>query len=108
MSTDTASSPSWWPMAEARGENSVRSAPRSRCSFSWLASMVSRISSSLMRGAGGRGRDGSLNARQLRRAKLVVRLRRRRVVAVAVDDHAVSRFGIAASKPSSKCGSSSA
>jgi hypothetical protein len=37
-------------MAEARGENSVTSMPRSSISRSWLDSIVSRISSSLMVG----------------------------------------------------------
>ena len=33
-------------MPEARGEKMVTSVPRSRCSWSWLPSMLSRISSS--------------------------------------------------------------
>ena len=35
-------------MPEARGEKIVRSVPRSRCSLSWLPSMLSLISSSLI------------------------------------------------------------
>ena len=45
-SCDTAKSPTWWPMPEARGEKIVRSVPRSRCSLSCVPSMLSRISSS--------------------------------------------------------------
>ena len=37
-------------IAEARGEKTVRSMPRSSISRSWLVSIVSRISSSLMTG----------------------------------------------------------
>ncbi len=46
----TASSPRWWAMADARGEKTVRSMPRWSISGSWLVSMVSRISSSLIVG----------------------------------------------------------
>ena len=46
----TASSPTWWAMAEARGLNTVRSAPRSRSRRSWFFSIDSRISSSEMSG----------------------------------------------------------
>ena len=46
----TRSSPTWWAMAEARGEKIVRSAPRSRSSRSWFFSIVSRISSSEIAG----------------------------------------------------------
>jgi hypothetical protein len=35
-STLTRSSPWWWPMADARGEKIVMSAPRSRSSLSWF------------------------------------------------------------------------
>gem|GEM_PF-5351761 len=38
----------WWAMKLARGENRVRSLPRSFMSLSWLFSMVSRMSSSLI------------------------------------------------------------
>ena len=36
-------------MEPARGEKKVTSLPRSRCSFSWALSRLSRISSSLIR-----------------------------------------------------------
>ena len=49
-STLTRSSPWWWPMADARGEKIVMSAPRSRRSLSWFCSIDSRISSSEMAG----------------------------------------------------------
>ena len=49
-STLTRSSPWWWPMADARGEKIVMSAPRSRSSLSWFCSIDSRISSSEMTG----------------------------------------------------------
>ena len=49
----TDSSPTWWPMAEARGEKIVRSIPRSAIRRSWLVSIVSRISSSEILGYGG-------------------------------------------------------
>jgi hypothetical protein len=42
----TPSSPMWCPIAEARGENTVMSIPRSAMRRSWLVSTVSRISSS--------------------------------------------------------------
>jgi hypothetical protein len=42
-------------MADARGEKIVMSAPRSRSNLSWLASSVSRISSSLIAGYSGAG-----------------------------------------------------
>ena len=51
----TARSPMWWAMKDARGLKTVRSEPRSFMSFSWLASMVSRMSSSLMCNAAGSG-----------------------------------------------------
>ena len=44
----TAKSPMWWAMKLARGEKMVRSAPRSRMNVSWLASIDSRSSSSLI------------------------------------------------------------
>ena len=46
----TASSPRWWAMAEARGENSVRSAPRSASSLSWWSATLARSSSSEIAG----------------------------------------------------------
>ncbi len=55
-----ASSPTWWAMAEARGEKMVRSAPRSRCSLSWAPSMLWRISSSLTFGSPVGRSDGSV------------------------------------------------
>ena len=45
----------WWAMKLARGEKSVTSLPRWSMSRSWLASMVSRMSSSLMKSSSGRG-----------------------------------------------------
>jgi len=39
----------WCAMKLARGEKIVTSAPRSRISFNWFFSMLSRTSSSLMR-----------------------------------------------------------
>ena len=45
---DTLKSPMWWAMKLARGLNSVMSLPRSFISLSWLVSMDSRSSSSLM------------------------------------------------------------
>jgi hypothetical protein len=45
---DTSKSPMWWAMKLARGENSVRSLPRSFIRRSWLLTMVSRMSSSLI------------------------------------------------------------
>ena len=45
-----ASSPTCGAMADARGEKIVRSAPRSLIRRSWFASIVSRISASLMSG----------------------------------------------------------
>jgi hypothetical protein len=41
--------PMWCAMKLARGEKIVRSAPRSRISFNWFFSMLSRSSSSPMR-----------------------------------------------------------
>ena len=41
-------SPMWWAMKLARGLKIVRSLPRSRILASWLSSMVSRSSSSLI------------------------------------------------------------
>jgi hypothetical protein len=38
----------WWAMKLARGEKMVRSEPRCFISLSWLDSMVSRMSSSLI------------------------------------------------------------
>ena len=58
---DTASLPWWCAMAEARGENIVRSAPRKRWSFNWLVSMDSRIASSLIAPGCGTGNAGSSN-----------------------------------------------
>jgi hypothetical protein len=52
---DTAKSPMWWAMNEARGEKTVRSIPRSSISRSWLAAMLSRNSSSLIRSSSGDG-----------------------------------------------------
>ena len=43
-----AASPTWCSMEPARGEKKVTSLPRSRCSFSWAFSRLSRISSSLI------------------------------------------------------------
>ena len=40
-------------MPAARGENIVRSVPRSCCSFNWPLTMLARISSSLIEGRGG-------------------------------------------------------
>ncbi len=45
---DTLKSPMWWAMKLARGENSVMSLPRSFIRRSWLVSMLSRNSSSLI------------------------------------------------------------
>ena len=45
-SFDTAKSPMWWPMPEARGEKIVRSVPRSRWSLSCAPSIEALISSS--------------------------------------------------------------
>ena len=45
---DTPKSPMWWAMKLARGLNSVMSLPRSFMSLSWLVSMDSRSSSSLI------------------------------------------------------------
>jgi hypothetical protein len=45
---ETWKSPIWWAMKLARGENSVMSLPRSFISRSWLVSMLSRSSSSLI------------------------------------------------------------
>ena len=51
-----AGSVTWCPIADAWGEKIVRSVPRSPASRSWLASMLSRISSSLIApGTGGAG-----------------------------------------------------
>jgi hypothetical protein len=49
----------WCDIAIARGEKSVRSVPRSRCSLSWAPSRLSRSSSSLIESSVGRG-DGVL------------------------------------------------
>ena len=43
---DTSKSPMWWAMKLARGLKIVRSEPRAFICLSWLASIVSRISSS--------------------------------------------------------------
>ena len=43
-------SPMCWPMVDARGENKVKSMPRSRMSRNWLASTVWRRVSSLISG----------------------------------------------------------
>ncbi len=48
-----AASDSWCAMPEARGENSVRSVPRSFWLLSWPVSMLARIASSLIAGGGG-------------------------------------------------------
>ena len=45
----------WWAMKLARGEKTVRSMPRSSISRSWLASMLARISSSVICSAAGSG-----------------------------------------------------
>ncbi|MCY1543278.1 hypothetical protein D9M68_790890 [compost metagenome] len=45
---ETLKSPMWCAMKLARGENSVMSLPRSFISLSWLVSMDSRSSSSLI------------------------------------------------------------
>ena len=47
----------WWAMKLARGEKMVRSLPRSSMSRSWLASIVSRMSSSLMVSSDGLGAE---------------------------------------------------
>ncbi len=47
---DTASSPTWCAMVEARGENTVTSAPRSLIRRIWFFSIDSMISSSEMSG----------------------------------------------------------
>ena len=80
----------------------VRSLPRSCICLSWLLTMLSRSSSSLIFSslALGVGR-GILDARDLPVAPVLKRLRRRRVVAVYVDDHlnspsAADTFGLAA------------
>ena len=73
-------------MAEARGENTVRSEPRCCCSRSWFFSMLSRISSSEMAPGRAAGAVGSLMPQAARRG-ISVRGRRRRVVTVTVDDH---------------------
>jgi hypothetical protein len=44
----TSKSPMWWAMKLARGLKIVRSLPRCFISLSWLVSMVSRSSSSLI------------------------------------------------------------
>jgi hypothetical protein len=54
----------WWAMKLARGLKTVRSEPRCLISLSWLVSMVSRISSSLiLRSAGEGARVGSFRLR---------------------------------------------
>ena len=45
---ETSKSPMWWAMKLARGLKIVRSLPRSRILASWLVSIVSRSSSSLI------------------------------------------------------------
>ncbi|MNH44992.1 hypothetical protein D3C79_1073120 [compost metagenome] len=45
---EVSKSPMWWAMKLARGLKMVRSEPRCFISLSWLLSMVSRISSSLI------------------------------------------------------------
>jgi hypothetical protein len=45
---DTWKSPMWWAMKLARGLKIVRSDPRAFICFSWLVSIVSRISSSVI------------------------------------------------------------
>ena len=63
----------WWPMPEARGEKIVRSVPRSRCSLSWLSSMLSLISSSDIFSAA----RGGIAALSLALAAAVCSLRKR-------------------------------
>jgi hypothetical protein len=46
-------------MLDACGEKIIMSPPRSRSSFSWFVSMLSRISSSPIRAGAGSGRPGS-------------------------------------------------
>ena len=85
---DTSKSPMWWAMKLARGLKIVRSDPRSFICFSWLVSIVSRISSSLIFRSETRGRtDGSVDAGDLLVAPGLQRLGRGGVVAVEVDDH---------------------
>lgn len=59
---DVSKSPMWCAMKLARGLKMVRSEPRCFISLSWLVSMVSRISSSLIFRSLARGAlDGSLS-----------------------------------------------
>jgi uncharacterized membrane protein YraQ (UPF0718 family) len=79
----------WWAMKLARGLNSVRSLPRSFIKRSWLVSMLSRNSSSLIFRSATLGmRLGSLMPAICCVAPVFQRFGRRGVVAVAVDDHA--------------------
>ena len=82
--------PMWCAMKLARGEKIVRSAPRSRISFSWFCSMLSRSSSPIRSSSAGR-QGGVLESFDLAVAPVFERLGRGRVMAVAIDDHATSR-----------------
>lgn len=55
----TARSPMWWAMKDARGLKTVMSLPRSFMRRSWLASIVSRMSSSLIVSFAGSGASPS-------------------------------------------------
>jgi hypothetical protein len=79
----TSKSPMWWAMKLARGLKMVRSLPRCFIRRSWLVSMVSRSSSSLIfRSATGLGRR-VLDAGDLGLRQFFQRLGRGGVVAVA-------------------------
>ena len=66
-------SPMWWAMKLARGLKIVMSEPRSRMNLSWLVSIDSRSSSSLMRRLAGFGtREGSDSAAVCRCPQLPV------------------------------------
>ncbi len=80
---DTSKSPMWCAMKLARGEKIVRSLPRSCIFLSWLLTMDSRSSSSLIFSSLTLGMaDGILDAGDLPVAPVLERLRRRGVVAV--------------------------
>ena len=89
----------WCSIAEACGEKTIRSAPRSRSMRSWFCSTLSRISSSEIRGGCGSAASDRRAARAARCGTLVQLRRRGRVVAVDVDDHRRRTGGPSAPAP---------
>ena len=91
---DTLKSPMWCAMKLARGLKIVRSLPRSCIFLSWLLTIDSRSSSSLIFSSLTLGfAEGSLDSGDLPVAPVLERFRRGGVMAVHVDDQFVLPFG---------------